>query len=157
VLEVTVELPGSKDPGAGVTLDLCTEISRDLSAALDVADCIGQRYRLEVGSPGVERALYTEEDYRRFAGQTARLKLKQPVLGQHVLVGVLEGVDDAGRVVLGVREQSVAIGVEDIDGARLVFEWQRGARPGGRGHGRRRDGFRAHGSAERSSREPKAE
>jgi len=58
LLEVTVERPDSTIPGAGVTVDLCSEISRDLSAALDVADVIQQRYRLEVGSPGLERALY---------------------------------------------------------------------------------------------------
>src|SRR5690349_8075252 len=66
VLEVTVEKRGTTRPGEGVTLELCSEISRDLSAALDVADCIGQSYRLEVGSPGVERALYDADDYARF-------------------------------------------------------------------------------------------
>ena len=57
VLELTVERPGSTLPGAGVTIDLCSEISRDLSAALDVADVIDARYSLQVGSPGLERAL----------------------------------------------------------------------------------------------------
>jgi ribosome maturation factor RimP len=132
LLEVSVERPGSTEPGAGVTLELCTEISRDLSAALDVADCIEGRYRLEVGSPGVERNLYGEADFRRFAGQAARLKLKQPVTGQYVLVGTLEGVDDANRVVLNVRGESIGIGLDDVDGARLVFEWSRGTPLGGR-------------------------
>jgi ribosome maturation factor RimP len=132
LLEVTVERPGSTEPGAGVTLELCTEISRDLSAALDVADCIEGRYRLEVGSPGVERNLYGAADFQRFAGNTARLKLKQPVAGQYVLVGTLEGVDDAERVVLNVRGESIGIGLGDVDGARLVFEWSRGEPRGGR-------------------------
>jgi ribosome maturation factor RimP len=126
LLEVTVERPGTTEPGAGVTLELCTEISRDLSAALDVADCIEGRYRLEVGSPGVERNLYGAADFQRFVGHTARLKLKQPVAGQFVLVGTLEGVDDAERVVLNVRGEPIGIGLGDVDGARLVFEWSRG-------------------------------
>ncbi len=78
LLELTIERPDAKIPGEGITVDLCSEISRDLSAALDVSDLIGPRYRLEVGSPGVERALYRSEDYQRFQGLGARIKLKRP-------------------------------------------------------------------------------
>ena len=84
LLEVTVEKPGSTEPGAGVTLELCADISRDLSAALDVADCIAQRYRLEVGSPGLERQLYGVEDFRRFSGRSARLKLHEAVPAKRI-------------------------------------------------------------------------
>jgi ribosome maturation factor RimP len=136
VLEVTVERPGSTEPGAGVTLELCSDISRDLSTALDVADCIQQRYRLEVGSPGLERALYGAEDFRRFHGHVARLKLKEPVRGQYVLVGTLGALDDAGHVTLVVRDEPVAIALTSIDAARLVFEWRKGEARGGRMPGR---------------------
>jgi ribosome maturation factor RimP len=136
VLEVTVEQPGSTEPGAGVTLELCSDISRDLSTALDVADCIQQRYRLEVGSPGLERALYGVEDFRRFSGHSARIKLKQPVRGQYVLVGALGGVDADGRLTLVVREEPVVLDFSSIDAARLVFEWRRGEPRGGRMPGR---------------------
>ena len=98
VLYVTVEFPGSTDPGVGVTLDLCAEISRDLSTALDVADAIPGRYRLEIGSPGLERALYGAHDYERFSGRSAKLKLRAPLEGQRVLRGVLRGLDAAGSV-----------------------------------------------------------
>ena len=128
VLEVTVEQPGSRDPGAGVTLDLCAEVSRDLSAALDAADCIDRRYRLEVGSPGVERPLYGPGDYQRFAGHEARIKLKKPSHGQYVLVGVLGGLDEAGRVLLTVHDEPLAFDSSDVDKANLVFQWKRGER-----------------------------
>jgi ribosome maturation factor RimP len=136
VLEVTLELPGSTEPGAGVTLELCSDVSRDLSTALDVADCIQQRYRLEVGSPGLERALYGADDFRRFEGHSARIKLKEPVGGQYVLVGQLAGVDEAGRLTLMVREEPIVLEVSSIDAARLVFEWRRGEPRGGRMPGR---------------------
>jgi ribosome maturation factor RimP len=136
VLEVTVEQPGTTEPGAGVTLELCTDISRDLSTALDVADCIAQRYRLEVGSPGLERALYGAEDFRRFHGHTARLKLTAPVRGQYVLVGTLGAVDDSGQLTLTVRDEPLSIAIASIDAARLVFEWQKGEPRGGRMPGR---------------------
>ena len=139
VLEVTLEQPGNKDPGAGVTLELCTEVSRDLSAALDVADCIPQSYNLQVGSPGVERALYDRDDYVRFAGQLARLKFKVPLRSQYVVRGRLQGVDDAGRVAFeDERGEPVTLDFENIDSAHLVFEWKTaGVRASGKkGHKR---------------------
>lgn len=138
LLELTVELPDSTVPGAGVTLELCTEISRALSAALDAADIIPQHYRLEVGSPGLERALYSVRDYARFAGQIARLKLKAPIEGQHVLRGTLHGLDAEGRVVLeDERGELVPLPFDGIDSARLEFEMSSAGARGGKGpHGR---------------------
>jgi len=136
LLEVTIERPDTSEPGEGVTLELCSDISRDLSTALDVADCIPSRYRLEVGSPGLERSLYGEHDFRRFAGHGARLKLKEPVGGQYVLVGTLGGIDDSGKVTLLVRDKPVEIAFSSIETARLVFEWRRGEPRGGRAPGR---------------------
>jgi ribosome maturation factor RimP len=136
VLEVTIERPETRVPGAGVTIDLCSEIARDLSAALDVADCIPSKYSLEVGSPGVERALYAARDYARFAGQKARVKLKEPLDGQSVVRGTLHGLDDQGRVVLETeRGELVNIAIESVDSGRLVFEWHKGGpRPNGAKH-----------------------
>ena len=130
VLEVTVERPETRDPGAGVTLDLCTDVSRDLSAALDAADCIDRHYRLEVGSPGVERALYDAHDYERFAGHDAKLKLKKPVGGDYVVTGTLEGVVE-GKVALSVRGKSVLVELSDVDKGHLVFSWKRDKPAGG--------------------------
>jgi ribosome maturation factor RimP len=130
LLEVTVERPETRDPGAGVTLDLCSEISRDLSAALDAADCIDRRYRLEVGSPGVERALYGAHDYERFAGQEAKLKLKQPLRGEYVVTGTLEGLED-GKIAISVRGARSLVELADVDKAQLVFSWKRDKPAGG--------------------------
>jgi ribosome maturation factor RimP len=134
VLELTLERPGSTVPGDGITLELCTEISRDLSAALDVAEAISHRYRLEVGSPGLDRALYVAHDYERFAGQFARIKLKAPALGQFVLRGTLRGLDAERRVLLQEeRGDLVPIPIDGIDSARLVFEMNRASARGGKG------------------------
>src|SRR5450432_3874934 len=135
LLEISVErsersasVEGSA-PGYGVTIDLCADISRDLSAALDVADCIPHRYTLEVGSPGVERALYVRRDYERFAGQAARLKLSTPRAGQSVIFGTLHGLDlgDQGAVLIETEQGELAsIEFETIQSARLLFEWKKG-------------------------------
>jgi ribosome maturation factor RimP len=125
VLYLTVERPGTSDPSAGITLDLCAEISRDLSAALDVTDVMPGRYRLEVGSPGVERPLYVERDYVRFAGRQAKLKLKQPLTdGQRVLRGCLKGADAEGKVVIDSDGHEHHLDVSQIETARLAFDWQ---------------------------------
>jgi ribosome maturation factor RimP len=142
VLYLTLERPGSTEPGSGITLDLCAEISRDLSTALDVAAVIGGRYRLEVGSPGVERALYRPDEYARFAGHAAKLRLREARDGQRVIRGVLKGKDDEGRVILDLDGTSVAISPDQIEHGQLVFDWQRGSarspapRPQGRGRAR---------------------
>jgi ribosome maturation factor RimP len=129
LLEISIERAESSIPGYGVTVDLCADISRDLSAALDVADCIPHRYTLEVGSPGVERALYVRRDYERFAGQAARLKLSAPRAGQSVIFGTLHGLDQAndGAVLIETEQGELAsIELETIQGARLLFQWKKG-------------------------------
>ena len=151
VLELTIEKPGERLPGAGITVDLCGEISRELSAALDVADCIPHRYRLEVGSPGVERALYSGADYERFSGQPVKLKLKQPRNSEYVLIGTLNGLSPEKRVVIQTeRGELVELSLDEIDNGHLVFDWKSGAqRPGGP---RSSSARRPHGREQRSAR-----
>jgi ribosome maturation factor RimP len=133
VLELTIEKPGERMPGAGITVDLCGEISRELSAALDVADCIPHRYRLEVGSPGVERALYTQSDYERFSGQPAKVKLKRPRNSEYYVTGLLQGLSPEKHVQIQTeRGELVQLPLDEIDNGHLVFDWKSGAsRPGG--------------------------
>ena len=125
-LGASAERMSTKD--AAINLELCSNIARDLSPALDVADPIPHRYHLEVSSPGVERSLKKSADYVRFAGEKAKLKLKNAVQGQKVLVGTIgplnEGVVD---VVDGGRSYSIPL--EDVVSARLVFEFGPASRP----------------------------
>jgi ribosome maturation factor RimP len=90
----------AESAGAGVTLEVCSRVSRDLSTAFDVLELFDGNYRLEVGSPGLERRLYTPADYQRFRGKLAKLKLVSPIAGQSVIVGTLAGLDAEGRVLL---------------------------------------------------------
>ncbi len=128
VLRVYVEKAGAAEKNlstrdAAVDLELCANVSRDLSPALDVADLIQHAYQLEVSSPGVERPLKTERDFARFAGQKAKLRLHQPVQGQRVVVGTLEGVGAGGVVrVLADGKRTVEVPFGAIEKARLVFE-----------------------------------
>jgi ribosome maturation factor RimP len=135
ILRVYVEKAGASASklstrDAAVDLELCANVSRDLSPALDVADLIPHAYSLEVSSPGVERPLRTERDFVRFTGEKAKLKLREPLSGQRVVVGILDGVQSGQvRVKEGSRVHQVP--VSSIDTARLVFEFGAG---GGREH-----------------------
>jgi ribosome maturation factor RimP len=113
---------------AAIDLSLCTNIARDLSPALDVADPIPHRYSLEVSSPGIERPLKKTADFERFAGEKAKLKLRNAVAGQKVLVGTLGPVND-GKLAVTDGGRTFEVPLEDVTSARLVFEFGPASRP----------------------------
>jgi ribosome maturation factor RimP len=122
---------------AAVDLELCANVSRDLSPALDVADLIPHAYQLEVSSPGIERPLRTEADFVRFTGEKAKLKLREPIEGQRVIVGTLGGVDDGKvRVAAEGRGNVLEVPLSLVEGGRLLFELA----PRPKGSGRNLDG-----------------
>lgn len=116
ILRVTLDRPG------GITLDDCEEISNALSALLDQEDPIPQSYYLEVSSPGVDRPLVREEDYRRFAGQQVKITTYAPIDGRKNWQGELIGLSD-GQVRLRVDQQLVSIPYDKVAKARLVPQW----------------------------------
>lgn len=142
VLRVYVEKLGAaaermSTKQAAIDLELCSSIARDLSPVLDVADPIPHRYHLEVSSPGVERPLKKLADYVRFAGEKAKLKLKNAVAGQKVLVGTLGSVKEGALDLLdGDRRYTVSL--DDVVSARLVFEFGSPSRPPSSGGKRKR-------------------
>jgi ribosome maturation factor RimP len=84
------------DKPEGVTLDDCEQVHQSLGHALDVEDPIPHAYTLEVSSPGLDRPLKRQEDYRRSLGKLVSLKLRQPSEGQWRIVGRLIEVRDEG-------------------------------------------------------------
>ena len=153
LLSLTVEKPGQASPGAGVTLDLCADISRDLSVALDVLEIMPHKYRLEVGSPGLERSLYRIEDYARFAGSNVRLKLREPLMGQSVLHAKLCGLDAEGNIVLETEDGQRALAPQLIQTGRLVFDWNNQGENRGRRDARaRHSGRNSHDCGQQRSR-----
>ncbi|WP_044247906.1 ribosome maturation factor RimP [Chondromyces apiculatus] len=121
-LRVTIERLGAADLSGGVTLEDCAEVSRDVSAALDVADLISAAYNLEVSSPGLDRRLKSPAEFRRFLGRTAKVKLSRPAPdGQRLLRGeILEAPE--GHVAMMVDGKRIEASLADVVEARLVFE-----------------------------------
>jgi ribosome maturation factor RimP len=91
-LRVFIDKPG------GVSHEDCAKVSRALDALLDTEDLIPTTYILEVSSPGLERELYSIEDFRRFAGHPAKVKTREPIDGQRNFRGKIIAVEDADIV-----------------------------------------------------------
>ena len=78
-----------------------------------------------MSSPGIERPLRREQDFARFTGQKAKLKLREAVNGQRVLVGVLGGTTggDAGMVRVMDGQRTFEVPLTSVESAHLVFEF----------------------------------
>jgi ribosome maturation factor RimP len=141
-LRVVIDRPEGQGE---VTLEDCAQLSRDLSTALDIEDFITQSYNLEVSSPGLDRPLKSERDFRRNLGKLCKVKLHEPAPdGQRVLRGkLLEAT--GGSVVMDVDGNRHEVSLGNIAGARLVIDF--GApRPSG-GKGDKKGGKRRKGSS----------
>ena len=108
--------------GRPVTIDDCELVSREVSGVLDVHDPITSRYELEVSSPGIDRPLFTPEQFARHLGEEAKLSLQIPVEGRRRIQGRIGRVEGES-IVLRVGEAEVAIAHPNIEKARLVPDW----------------------------------
>ena len=123
VLDKTAPAGSTEDV---VTIDDCRHVSVDLSALLDVEDdltaSIDRKYTLEVSSPGLDRPLRGEADYRRFTGRLAKIVTSQPVDGQSHFTGRLSGVDN-GVVLVAEGKRTHRVPLDAISRARLEVEF----------------------------------
>lgn len=132
VLRVAVDLPLaehadlSQVPEDRVDLEDCENLSRELSAVLDVDDPIPGAYSLEVSSPGIDRALRTPEHFAHFVGSEVKVQLGVPLMtasGERKnFRGELAGIAD-GKVRVIVDGQPFELPLDDIDSAKLVPDW----------------------------------
>ncbi|KKM11801.1 ribosome maturation factor RimP [Clostridiales bacterium PH28_bin88] len=110
------------DHPRGITLDDCEAVSKKTGIELDVHDPIPHSYVLEVSSPGLERPLKREEDYRRFAGRKITINTYAPVYGKKVHTGKLVGLIE-DEVVLGEEHAELRIPRKAIANAHLTIEF----------------------------------
>ena len=131
---VDVELIGGRqhqtlrvyiDSRGGITVDDCADVSRHVSAILDVEDPLPGSYTLEVSSPGLDRPLVTRADFERYRGQMVKLRMHAPVAGRRNFTGRLLEVTgeviaiEVGPLPGGVMER-IDLALADIERARLV-------------------------------------
>lgn len=116
VLRFFIDKPG------GVTIDDCTEASREISTLLDVEDPIPQRYTLEVSSPGLDRPLVKEADFVRYIGKKAKIKTKEPIEGRRHFKATIDSAWDGKISVTDFDNRRFVIELTQIDRARLEIE-----------------------------------
>lgn len=118
LVRVFIDKPG------GVDVEDCARVSDHLTRLFTVE---GIEYeRLEISSPGLDRPLKRAEDFTRFAGEEADLKLHNPVDNARRLKGVLRGCAN-GEVLVETAQGTRAIPLAEIERARLVprIEWRK--------------------------------
>lgn len=110
------------DSEAGVTLETCERVSRQVSAVLDVEDPIRGRYVLEVSSPGSDRPLFKLAHYQRFIGRKIKLRLRIAEQEQRNFKGELSAVEGE-QIVLKTDEKTCRFAFANIEKANLVPEF----------------------------------
>jgi ribosome maturation factor RimP len=130
VLRVVIDRPDTGGVEAvedSVGIADCQRVSQDMSAILDVEDefgegDLGEKYTLEVSSPGLDRPLRHAADYRRFAGRLAKIVTTEPIERQSAFAGRIAGVD-AGAVVLEEGRRTHRVPLDKIKRAHLDVEF----------------------------------
>jgi ribosome maturation factor RimP len=107
------------DKEDGIVVEDCVAVSRQLSGVLDVEDPIKGNYDLEVSSPGLDRPLFTVEQYKKVIGKTIKLRLFEKYNNRKRFSGILKAVDDE-EIVIDCDNEEYNVPIRLIDRARLV-------------------------------------
>jgi len=110
------------DKEGGVTVDDCADVSRQVSAILDVEDPIADKYNLEVSSPGLDRPLFTLPQFERYIGQDIAVHLRIPVMERRKWQGKLERIEN-DMVILIVDGQEQVLVFGNIQKANVVAKF----------------------------------
>ena len=128
VVRVYIDRPSDVPQTSPISFADCERLSRELSTVLDVEDPVPHAYSLEVSSPGLDRPLRTAAHFQRYAGETAKVALAEPLEGRKNFKGVVKGVEppgpDATLVVIEVDGAEFRLPIQSIASARLVPDWE---------------------------------
>jgi ribosome maturation factor RimP len=112
------------DKPDGISHEDCEQVSRQVSATLDVHDVVPHTYNLEVSSPGLDRPLRTSDHFRRFVGQKARVKLRDGLEGRRNFSGVIVSAEDSA-VTMEVDGKQYTLPLSDLEKANLDWQFQK--------------------------------
>ncbi len=107
------------DHADGVLIEDCEKVSRQISAILDVEDPIPGEYTLEVSSPGMDRPLFTLEQFTAHVGEQVKIRLRSPYEGRRNFQGLLRGVEDQD-IVVQVDQHEYLLPIDSIDKANII-------------------------------------
>ena len=115
-----LQVMAERQDGQAMVVDDCADMSRAISAILDVEDPIAEAYTLEVSSPGIDRPLVRPRDFERYAGHEARIETNVSVNGRRRFRGRVLGIEgDVVRV--AVEGEDIEVPFSAISKAKLVL------------------------------------
>ena len=124
IVRVFIDRPGpAATAEESVSIEDCEQVSREIGTILDVEDPLPIAYTLEVSSPGLDRPLRDEQDYRRFAGRLAKIVVSKAVDNQTAFEGRLRGVEDRTVLLEGPKGRMHRLPMQLITRARLEVEF----------------------------------
>ncbi len=109
------------DNDAGITIDDCTRVNHQVIGVLDVHDPIKEKYFLEISSPGLDRPLFTLEQFQQFLGEKVKMKLREKIEERRKIKGVIKAVEETS-VLIDEDGVDFLIPADVIDSAHLVPE-----------------------------------
>lgn len=109
------------DREGGITVDECARISRRIGDVVEAKNLIQQRYVLEVSSPGLDRRLKSDRDFRWAVGRRIRVSKKEPRPGEKELIGLLKQYDGTSLTIEENGEPTV-VPVDRVASARVLVE-----------------------------------
>lgn len=107
------------DQPAGIGVEDCERVSKEVSAILDVEDPIPGNYSLEISSPGIPRPLFYSKQYELYKGSMVQLKLYKPVANTRRLSGIIISAD-AEKIILEIGREHQEIQFSNIVKANLI-------------------------------------
>lgn len=118
----TVQIVVAVDKAGGVTIDECQKVSRVIGAEIDREGILAD-YTLEVQSPGLDRRLRSDREFRYFTGREIEASTLVPIEGRRRFTGILKGIVDGSIVITGDDGQDVHIPRQQLASARLVVKF----------------------------------
>ena len=110
------------DKEGGVDVEDCSNVSRQISALIDVEDPVSGQFNLEISSPGLDRPLRRVKDFQRFTGSLVKIKTVVPMDGQRNFKGRLLKADD-DVLVIETDTEEISMPMSAVDKARIVPEF----------------------------------
>ena len=107
------------DNDSGISLADCERVSEQVTGILDVNDPIRGPYNLEISSPGLDRPLFTLEQFERFIGHEAGIRLRTKLDGRRNVTGKIIEVNDDSVTILG-NDSRYSIPADTIEKANIV-------------------------------------
>ncbi|MDH5599780.1 MAG: ribosome maturation factor RimP [Gammaproteobacteria bacterium] len=117
VLRIYIDSPD------GITVNDCSRVSHQVSGVLDVEEPIKGQFTLEVSSPGIDRPLFSLEQFAQFIGSKVKLRLYHAIDGRRKLTGMIDSVEGED---LTIREMDTGdclqLHMDDIDRANIISD-----------------------------------